>query len=248
MSELTGKVALVTGSSKGIGTAIAKAISKAGASVVVNYSSDKDGADKVVSAIIAAGGTAVAIKGDVTKESDAKKLVEGAVGSFGGLDVLVNNSGVYEFAPIEAITEESFHRQFNINVLGLLLVTKHAVPHLKSGASIINLSSVVSTLTPAMASIYSATKGAVDAITGSLSRELAPRNIRVNAVNPGLIATEGTNTAGILGSDLEKQLVALTPMGRVGQPDEVADAVVFLASTDSRYITGEAIRIAGGGR
>jgi 3-oxoacyl-[acyl-carrier protein] reductase len=177
MSELTGKVALVTGSSKGIGTAIAKAISKAGASVVVNYSSDKDGADKVVSAIIAAGGTAVAIKGDVTKESDAKKLVEGAVGSFGGLDVLVNNSGVYEFAPIEAITEESFHRQFNINVLGLLLVTKHAVPHLKSGASIINLSSVVSTLTPAMASIYSATKGAVDAITGSLSRELrAPKS------------------------------------------------------------------------
>jgi 3-oxoacyl-[acyl-carrier protein] reductase len=171
-----GKVALVTGSSKGIGTAIAKAISKAGASVVVNYSSDKDGADKVVSDIIAAGGTAVAIKGDVTKESDAKKLVEGAVGSFGGLDVLVNNSGVYEFAPIEAITEESFHRQFNINVLGLLLVTKHAVPHIKSGASIINLSSVVSTLTPAMASIYSATKGAV-AITGSLSRELrAPKS------------------------------------------------------------------------
>ncbi len=248
MNKPTGKVALITGSSKGIGAAIAKAIAKAGASVVVNYSSDKEGADKVVSAITASGGKAVAVEGNVTKESEAKGLVDAAIANFGGLDVVVNCSGVYEFAPIEAVTEESFHRQFNTNVLGLLLVTKHAVPHLKSGSAIINLSSVVSTLTPAMSSIYSGTKGAVDAITGVLSRELAPRNIRVNAVNPGLIATEGTQTAGILGSDMEKQLVSLTPMGRVGQPDEVADAVVFLASTDSRYITGETIRIAGGGR
>ncbi len=248
MSKLTGKVALVTGSSKGIGAAIAKAVAAAGASVIVNYSSDKEGADKVVATITNAGGKAVAVKGNVSKETDAQGLVDSALRIFGGLDIVVNNSGVYEFGPIEAVTEDSFHRQFNTNVLGLLLVTKAAVSHLKSGASIVNVSSVVSTATPAMSSVYSGTKGAVDSITGSLSRELAQRNIRVNAVNPGLVATEGTTSSGVLGSDFENQAVASTPMGRVGQPNEIADAVVFLASGDSRWITGETIRVAGGFR
>jgi len=246
MSKLTGKVALVTGGSKGIGAAISKALAKAGAVVVVNYASDKDGADKVVSAITKAGGKAVAAKGDVTKESEAKALVDVAFSNFGSLDVVVNNSGVYEFSPIENITEESFHRQFGINVLGLLLVTKAAVPHLKAGASIVNLSSVVSTATPPMSAVYSGTKGAVDSITGVLSKELGARQIRVNSVNPGVIVTEGTTSSGVIGSDLEKFVIETTPLGRVGQPDEVADAVVFLASDESRWVSGEHIRVAGG--
>ena len=246
MSKLTGKVALVTGGSKGIGAAISKALAKAGAAVVVNYASDKDGADKVVSAITKAGGKAVAVKGDVTKESEAKALVDVAFSNFGSLDVVVNNSGVYEFSPIENITEESFHRQFGINVLGLLLVTKAAVPHLKAGASIVNLSSVVSTATPPMSAVYSGTKGAVDSITGVLSKELGARQIRVNSVNPGVIVTEGTTSSGVIGSDLEKFVIETTPLGRVGQPDEVADAVVFLASDESRWVSGEHIRVAGG--
>jgi 3-oxoacyl-[acyl-carrier protein] reductase len=246
MSKLTGKVALVTGSSKGIGAAIAKAVAAAGASVVVNYSSDKEGAEKVVAAITQAGGKAVALKGDVSKESDAQGLVNGAVQTFGGLDVVVNNSGVYEFTPLEAVTEVSFHRQFNTNVLGTLLVTKAALPHLKAGASIVNVSSVVSTATPPMSAVYSGTKGAVDAITGVLSKELGSRGIRVNSVNPGVIETEGTTTQEIVGSDFEKMVVATTPLGRIGQPQEVADVVVFLASDDSRWVTGEHVRIAGG--
>jgi len=231
MSKLTGKVALVT----------------PGASVVVNYSSDETGADKVVAAITGAGGKAIAVKGNVSKESEAKGLVDAALKAYGGLDVVVNNSGVYEFGPIEAVPEEAFNRQFNINVLSLLLVTKAAVPHPKAGSSIINLSSVVSTSAPPMASIYSGTKGAVDSITGSLSRELGPRHIRVNAVNPGLIETEGTTTTGVLGSP-EARAIENTPLGRIGQPDDIADAVVFLASDDSRWVSGEKIRVAGGFR
>ncbi|MGA3170014.1 MAG: glucose 1-dehydrogenase [Chthoniobacteraceae bacterium] len=246
MSKLANKVAIVTGASKGIGAAIAKSLAAAGASVVVNYASGNAGADAVVDAIAKAGGHAVAVGGDVSKAADAKGIVDTAIKSFGRLDVLVNNSGVYEFAPLEAITEEAFHRQFNINVLGLLLVTQAAAAHLGEGASIINISSTVTRITPPNSSVYTGTKGAVDAITGVLARELGPRKIRVNAINPGLVDTEGTNTAGFIGSDAEKGLVSQTPLGRVGQPGDIADVAVFLASDDSRWMTGELIQVSGG--
>ena len=248
MSKLTGKVAVVTGASKGIGAAIAKALAAQGAAVVVNYASSKEGADKVVDEISKAGGNAVAVGGDVSKAAEAPGIVDAAIKHFGKLDILVNNSGVYEFSPIEAITEEHFHRQFNINVLGLLLVTQAAVKHLGEGGSIINIGSVVSRLTPPNSAVYTGTKGAVDAITGVLARELGPKKIRVNALNPGLVETEGTKTAGTTGpdSEMEKWVVGQTPLGRVGQPHDIAAIAVFLASDDSGWLTGEQL-LAGGG-
>jgi 3-oxoacyl-[acyl-carrier protein] reductase len=246
MSKLNGKVAVVTGASKGIGAGIAKAFAAEGASVVVNYASSKSGADAVVSAITEAGGKAVAVRGDVSKAVDAQAIVDAAVKTFGRIDILVNNSGIYEFAPIEAITEDHFHKTFNINVLGLLLVTQAAVKHLGEGASIINIGSGVTTLTPAQSAVYTASKGAVDAITGVLARELGPRKIRVNALNPGIVETEGTHTAGFIGSDFESGLVAQTPLGRAGQPHDIASVAVFLASDDAGWLTGEHLLVGGG--
>jgi len=246
MSKLKGKVAVVTGASKGIGAAIAKSLAAEGASVIVNYSSSKAGADAVVSTITAAGGKAVAVGGDVSKAAEAKGLIAAAITNFGRLDILVNNSGVYEFLPVEAITEEHFHRIFNINVLGLLLTTQAAVPHLGEGASIINIGSVVSSLTPPSSAVYTGTKGAVDAITGVLAKELGARKIRVNSINPGMVATEGAHTAGLIGTDFEKGAVAQTPLGRVGQADDIATVATFLASDDAKWITGELLRAGGG--
>jgi 3-oxoacyl-[acyl-carrier protein] reductase len=246
MSKLTGKVAIVTGASKGIGAGIAKSLAAAGASVVVNYASSKEGAEKVVAEITKAGGKAVAVKGDVSKAAEAQGIVDAAIKNYGKLDVLVNNSGVYAFSPLEEITEEEFHRQFNINVLGLLLTTQAASKHLGEGSSIINIGSVVSRITPPGSAIYTGTKGAVDAITGVLSRELGARKIRVNALNPGIIETEGTHSAGFIGSDMETGIVAQTPLGRVGQPNDIASIAVFLASDDSAWLTGEQL-LAGGG-
>ena len=250
MSKLTGKVAVVTGASKGIGAEIAKQLGAAGASVVVNYASSKAGADKVVEAITKAGGKAVAVGGDVSKQADAKGIIDAAIKNFGKLDIVVNNSGVYEMLPLEAVTPEHFHKQFDVNVLGLLLVTQAALPHLKQGASVINIGSVVSRITPANSSVYTGTKGAVDAVTGVLSRELGPRGIRVNALNPGLVETEGTHSAGFVGAEAEfaKWAVSTTPLGRVGQPKDIADIAVFLASDDSAWLTGEQLLAGGGNR
>jgi 3-oxoacyl-[acyl-carrier protein] reductase len=246
MSKLSGKVALVTGASKGIGAAIAKSLGAAGAWVVVNYASSKSGADAVVSEIIAAGGKAVAVRGDVSKADEANAIVEAAVQKFGRLDILVNNSGVYEFAPLDKVNEAQFHRLFNINVLGLLLVTQAAVKHMGEGASIINIGSIVSRVTPPESAVYTATKGAVDAITGVLARELGPKKIRVNALNPGMIETEGFHAAGFHGSDFESGAIKQTPLGRIGQPTDIANIAVFLASEDSAWLTGEQL-LAGGG-
>ena len=246
MSKLKGKVAVVTGASKGIGAAIAKSLAAEGASVIVNYASSKAGADTVVSAIAAAGGKAVAVGGDVSKADQAKGIIAAAIKNFGRLDILVNNSGVYEFSPIEAVTEEQFHKIFNINVLGLLLVTQAAAKHLGEGASVINIGSVVSSLTPPASSVYTGTKGAVDAITGVLAKELGPRKIRVNAINPGMVETEGVHAAGFIGSDFEKGAIAQTPLGRIGQVEDIATVATFLASDDAKWITGELIRAGGG--
>jgi 3-oxoacyl-[acyl-carrier protein] reductase len=246
MSKLKGKVAVVTGASKGIGAAIAKSLAAEGASVVVNYASSKSGAETVVDAITAAGGKAIAVQGDVSKDTEAEGIIDAAIKNYGKLDILVNNSGVYEFAPIETITEEKFHRIFNINVLGLLLTTQAALKHIGAGGSIINIGSVVSRITPAASSIYTGTKGAVDAITGVLARELGPKKIRVNAINPGMVETEGTHSAGFHESDFEKSIIAQTPLGRIGQPGDIASVAVFLASDDSGWLTGEQI-LAGGG-
>jgi 3-oxoacyl-[acyl-carrier protein] reductase len=246
MSKLTGKVAVVTGASKGIGAGIAKALAAAGASVVVNYASSKSGADAVVADIAKAGGKAVAVGGDVSKKAEAQGIIDAAIKKFGRLDVLVNNSGVYEFGALDAITEESFHRMFNINVLGLLWATQAAAKHLGEGASIINISSTVTRVTPPNSAVYTGTKGAVDAITGVLARELGPKKIRVNSINPGLVETEGTLGAGFIGSDFEKQLIGQTPLGRVGHVDDIAGIAVFLASEDSRWLTGEQILASGG--
>lgn len=248
MSKLAGKVAIVTGASKGIGAGIAQALAADGASVVVNYASSKAGAEAVVERIAQAGGKAVAVKADVSKAVEAQALVDAAVKAFGRLDILVNNSGVYQFAPLEEIDEDQFHRQFNINVLGLLLTTQAAAKHLGQGGSVINIGSVVSHITPPHSAVYSGTKGAVDAITGVLSRELGPRGIRVNSLNPGMIETEGTHEAGIMGSDFQNDVVGQTPLGRVGQPDDIARAAVFLASDDARWLTGEVVKVAGGYR
>jgi 3-oxoacyl-[acyl-carrier protein] reductase len=248
MSDLKGKVAVVTGASKGIGAAIAKSLSAAGAAVVVNYSSSREGADSVVADIKANGGEAIAVKGDVAKAADVERLFDETEKTFHALDVLVNNAGVYRFLSLEEITEDEFHREFNVNVLGTILATKEAVKHFgPNGGSIINISSIASA-GEAQAAIYSGTKGAVDAITRALAAELGPRKIRVNAIAPGGVETEGTRSAGILGSDFEKEMIAGTPLGRLGQPDDIARIAVFLASEDSAWLTGERLTASGGYR
>jgi len=249
MNRLKGKVAVVTGASKGIGAAIAEHLAAEGASVVVNYSSSKAGADALVKRITQKDGRAVAVQADVLKPEDIQRLFAEAKKAFGKLDILVNNAGIYEFQPLESITAEHFHKQFNLNVLGLLLVTQEAVKHFgPAGGSIVNLSSVAATLAPPTASVYSATKAAVNAITSSLAKELGPRKIRVNAINPGIVETEGLHAAGITESDFRKQIEAQTPLGRIGQPQDIAPAVVFLASPESGWITGETLYISGGHR
>ena len=249
MKKLAGKVAVVTGASKGIGAAIAKEYAAHGASVVVNYSSSKEGADKVVQEIIALDGKAIAVQADVAKSADVKRLFAETKKAFGRLDVLVNNAGVYKFVPVEETTEEEFHRQFNTNVLGLLLSSGEAVKYFDDkGGSIINISSVISTSPLPGSSIYAGTKGAVDTITVGLSRELAGRKIRVNNIAPGGVETEGTVSAGIVGSELEKQIIAQTPLGRMGQPQDIATVALFLASDDAGWLTGERIQASGGSR
>jgi 3-oxoacyl-[acyl-carrier protein] reductase len=246
MSRLKGKVAIVTGASKGIGASIAKHFGAEGASVVVNYASSKEGGEAVVAEIEKAGGKAIAVRGDVSKAAEAQGLVDAAIENFGRLDILVNNSGVYEFAPIEEITEEQFHRMFNINVLGALLTTQAAVKHLGEGSSIINIGSGVTRLTPPNSAVYTGTKGALDAITGVLATELGVRKIRVNVVNPGPVETEGVHTAGFIGSDFLNSYIAQTPLGRIGQPEDIASVAVFLASDDSAWLSGEQLLASGG--
>jgi 3-oxoacyl-[acyl-carrier protein] reductase len=247
MSKLQGKVAVVTGASKGIGAAIAKQLAADGASVVVNYATSREGADKVVAEITKAGGKAIAVGASVSKETDITALFAETKKAYGKVDVLVNNAGVYGFAPLDQVTADEYKRQYDTNVLGLLLTTKAALPHFPAaGGSVINISSVVSTLAPAGGSVYSSTKGAVDTITKSLAKELAPRKIRVNAINPGLVVTEGTHSAGLIDSDFEKDAIARTPLGRAGQPEDIAPPVAFLASDDARWITGETIYVSGG--
>jgi 3-oxoacyl-[acyl-carrier protein] reductase len=246
MNKLKGKVAVVTGASKGIGAAIAKSLAAEGASVVVNYASSKAGADTVVAAITAAGGKAVAVAGDVSKPSQAEGIINAAISNYGQLDILVNNSGVYEFSPLEAITTEHYNKLFNVNVLGVLLTTQAAAKHLGEGGSVINIGSAVSSLTPPTSAVYTATKSAVDAITRVLAKELGPRKIRVNSINPGMVETEGVHAAGFLGSDFEKGTVAQTPLGRLGQVDDIASVATFLASSDAKWITGELLRTSGG--
>jgi 3-oxoacyl-[acyl-carrier protein] reductase len=246
MGKLTGKVAVVTGASKGIGAGIAKALAAEGAAVVVNYASSKAGADAVVADITKAGGKAVAVGGDVSKAAEAKGIIDAAIKNYGRLDTLVNNSGVYEFGALEAITEEQFHKMFNINVLGALLTTQAAAKHLGAGGSIINIGSGVSRLTPPNSAVYTGTKGALDAITGVLARELGPKKIRVNTINPGMVDTEGTQSAGFIGSDFEKELVAQAPLGRTGKVTDIAPIAVFLASDESGWLTGEQLLATGG--
>jgi 3-oxoacyl-[acyl-carrier protein] reductase len=247
MSRLSGKTAVVTGASKGIGAGIAKGLAAEGAAVVINYASSKDGAERVVAEIKAKSGKAIAVQGDVAKAADVKRILAETKKAFGRLDILVNNAGVYNLLPLEEVTEEDFHRHFNTNVLGLLLATKEAAKLFgDEGGSVINIGSVVSDLTPPNAVVYTATKGAVDAVTRVLAKELGPRKIRVNSINPGLIDTEGTHAMGVIGSDSEKQYVALTPLGRTGQPDDIAPVAVFLASDDSRWVTGETLAVSGG--
>lgn len=247
MSKLTGKVAVVTGASKGIGAGIAKALGAAGASVVVNYSSSRPGADRVVAEITKAGGKAIAIQGDVSKPEDVTRLFAESKKAFGHLDILVNNAGVYQFAPLEAVTPGDFHRRFDTNVLGLILATQEAAKFFgPEGGSVINIGSVASLKTPPQTVVYSATKGAVDAVTHVLAKELGPRKIRVNSINPGGVETEGVHTAGVIGSDFEKQMIAETPLGRFGQPEDIAPVAVFLASSDSGWLTGETLLASGG--
>jgi 3-oxoacyl-[acyl-carrier protein] reductase len=245
--ELNGKVAVVTGASKGIGADIAKHLAAEGAAVVVNYASSKEGADRVVDEIEKRGGKAIAVQANVAKKADVERLFSAAKKAFDKIDILVNNAGVYEFSPLEEITEQQFHKHFDVNVLGLLLATQEAVRHFDSaGGSIINISSAVTSLTPPNSSVYTATKGAVDAITRTLAKELGPRKIRVNAINPGMVETEGVVAAGFNEGEFRKGVEMQTPLGRIGQPDDIAPAAVFLASSAARYITGETLRIAGG--
>jgi 3-oxoacyl-[acyl-carrier protein] reductase len=245
--KLTGQVAVVTGASKGIGADIARHFAAEGAAVVVNYSSSKEGADRVVDEITKRGGKAIAVQANVARKAEVERLFSATKKAFGKIDVLVNNAGVYEFSPLEEITEEQFHKHFNVNVLGLLFATQEAVKQFDpAGGSIINISSAVTSLTPPNASVYTGTKGAVDAITRTLAKELGPRNIRVNAINPGMVETEGVIAAGFNEGEFRKGVEAQTPLGRIGQPDDIAPAAVFLASSDAKYITGETLRIAGG--
>lgn len=247
MRRLAGKVAVVTGASKGIGAAIAKQLAADGAQVVVNYATSREGADKVVKEITDAGGEAIAVGASVPKQAEIDKLFSETRKAYGKVDILVNNAGVYGFSPLETVTEDEYRRQYDTNVLGLLLTTKAALPYFpKDGGSIVNVSSVVSAMAPAATSVYASTKGAVDTITKSLAKELGARKIRVNAVNPGLVITEGTLAAGIAGSDFEKGAVANTPLGRAGQPEDIAPPVSFLASDEARWITGETIFVSGG--
>lgn len=245
--KLSGKVALVTGASKGIGASIAKHLAAEGAAVAVNYATSREGADKVVAEITAGGGKAVAVQGSVANKADIDRVVAETKGALGPIDILVNNAGVYEFAPLEQITEEHFRRQFDVNVLGLLLVTQETVKVFNpSGGSIINIGSVAGKIGMPGAAVYGATKASVDVITKTLSKELGPKGIRVNAINPGMVETEGVHAAGIAESDFRKQIEAQTPLGRIGQPADIAGAAVFLASADSSWISGETIYIAGG--
>jgi 3-oxoacyl-[acyl-carrier protein] reductase len=248
MANLQGKVALVTGASKGIGASIARELAGRGAAVAVNYSGSKASADKLVAEIKTAGGKAVAVQADLSNPDSIGPFVERVARELGPIDILVNNAGIYEFNPIEAVTPEHFHKQFNVNVLGLLLTTQAALKHFnQAGGSIINIGSVAADGVAA-ASVYSGTKGAVDSITAALAQELGPRKIRVNSLNPGMVETEGVHAAGFIGSDFEKKTVAETPLGRIGQPKDIADAVAFLASNDSTWINGQAIQAAGGYR
>jgi 3-oxoacyl-[acyl-carrier protein] reductase len=245
--KLIDKVAVVTGASKGIGAGIAKHLAAEGAAVVVNYASSKEGADKLVDEIAKRGGKAIAIQADVAKKKDVERLFVETKKAFGRIDILVNNAGVYQFTPLEEATESEFHREFNTNVLGLILATQEAVKHFGSdGGSVTNISSAVTTVAPPNSVIYTGTKGAVDAITRVLAKELGPKKIRVNSVNPGGVETEGFHAAGYSGSDFEKQMIAQTPLGRLGQPGDVAPVVSFLASADAAWITGEVIYVAGG--
>jgi len=245
--KLEGNVAVVTGASKGIGAGIAKALAHEGAAVVVNYSSSKQGADRVVADISGRGGKAIAVQGDVSKQADIKRLFSEAQKAFGRIDILVNNAGFYEFAPLEEVTEDLFQKHFNLNVLGLLLTTKEAVKHMGSeGGSIINIGSVASSLRPPNSTLYTASKAGIDAITGVLAKELGPRGIRVNSINPGMIETEGVHAAGFVGSDFQKMVEAQAPLGRMGQPDDIAPTAVYLASSDSKYMTGETLLVSGG--
>ena len=247
--KLSGKVAVVTGASKGIGAGIAKQFAAEGAAVVVNYSSSKSDADKVVDEITKRGGKAVAVQASVAKKADVEKLFASAKKAFGKIDILVNNAGVYQFAPLEQVTEDQFHRQFDTNVLGLLLATQEAAKHFGSeGGSVINVSSLASTASVPMAAVYAGTKGAVDAVTRVLAAELGSKKIRVNAINPGPVETEGFQGGGFSGSDFEKESIAKTPLGRIGHPDDIASVAVFFASDDSKWVTGETLIIAGGMR
>jgi 3-oxoacyl-[acyl-carrier protein] reductase len=244
MSKLTGKVAVVTGASKGIGAGIAKTLGAGGAAVVVNYASSREGADKVVAEIIVGGGKAIAVQADVANAADAKRLIATALETYGHLDILVNNSGIYEFAPLEEITESDFHKSFNINVLGAILVTQAAVKHFKEGASIINIGSTAPLMRSEGTTVYTATKGALDSITGVLAKELGPRKIRINSVNPGFTITEGTGS--YVGSDFAEGLIKQVPLGRAAVPGEIASIVAFLASDESGWLTGELINASGG--
>jgi 3-oxoacyl-[acyl-carrier protein] reductase len=247
--KLAGKVAIVSGASKGIGASIAKHFAEAGASVVVNYASSKEGADRVVGEIRRAGGKAIAVQANVAVQADIRRLFSETMEAFGRLDVLVNNAGIYEFAPLEDVTVEHFHKHFDINVLGLLLASQEAVKHFgPEGGSIINISSAIVTITPPNTSVYTATKAAVDALTRSLAKELGPRQIRVNGINPGMVETEGASAYVAPTSHMRKAVESQTPLGRIGQPHDVAPAAVFLASSDAAWITGETLFVAGGAR
>jgi 3-oxoacyl-[acyl-carrier protein] reductase len=247
MGKLTGKVAVVTGAAKGIGAEIARELAAEGATVVVDYAMSRDGADKVVEQIVAGGGQALAVQADVAKSADVERLFAEASRAFGPIDVLVNNAGVYQFGRIEEVTEEEFHRHFNINVLSVLLATRETLKHFRpEGGSIVNLGSVVTRLAPPEAAVYVATKSAIDGITRVLAKELGPRKIRVNSVSPGIVETEGTHAGGFIGGDFERQVVQQTPLGRVGRPDDIARVVVFLASDDARWVTGETLTVSGG--
>lgn len=249
MGKLTGKVAMVTGASKGIGAGIAKGLADEGASVVVNYASSKEGADRVVAEIKAKGGIAVAVQGDVSKAADVERLFAETKKSFGALDIFVNNAGVYKVMPLETVTEEEFHREFNTNVLGLILATREAVKYFgPEGGSVINIGSTASQVNPPGMVVYTATKGAVDAITHVLAKELGPKKIRVNSINPGGVETEGVHAMGLIGTDLEKWMVDNTPLGRLGHPEDITPVAVFLASPDSGWMTGELLLTSGGMR